>query len=188
MAANVKYFEYLKGRSILGLIYKKIFLYPKLSKLLEAQTLDIGCGVGDFLKFRKNSIGVDINQDCVDWCIDQGLNAKHMKMDELPFQDDFFDSVILDNVLEHIENPDPLLDEISRVLRNKGVLIIGVPGLKGYAYDDDHKKFYTKDQLVKILDSHDYINEKIFGMPFDIDFLSNKMRQYCVYCRFVKNT
>ena len=71
MISKKKYFEYLKDRSILGFFYRNFFLYPKLNKLLDAQTLDIGCGVGDFLKFRPNTIGVDINKNCIDWCLDR---------------------------------------------------------------------------------------------------------------------
>lgn len=188
MGSNKTYFEYLKNRSLLGYIYRKFFLYPKLTKLLEAKTLDIGCGVGDFLKFRPNTIGVDINQHCVDWCKEQGLDAKYMNVDELPFQDNFFDSVIIDNVLEHIKNPNSLLIEIYRVLKTKGILIVGVPGPKGYAYDDDHKTYYSKNQIVATLNNYGYIDEKVFGMPLDIDLLGDKMRQYCVYGKFVKKT
>tara|TARA_B100000953_G_C18011040_1_gene418002 strand:- start:1054 stop:1479 length:426 start_codon:yes stop_codon:yes gene_type:complete len=61
----------------------------------------------------------------------------------------------------------------------------GLTGLRGYDYDSDHKKFYSKEELVVLLESHGYINEKIFGMPLNVDWLSDKVRQYCIYGRFI---
>ena len=55
------YFNYLRGRSRLGLLYRKYWLYPRLNKYLYGDVLDVGCGVGDLLSFRPSTIGVDVN-------------------------------------------------------------------------------------------------------------------------------
>ena len=47
--------------------------------------------------------------------------------------------MVLDNVIEHIQDPMPLLKECKRVLASKGNIIIGVPLEKGYERDPDHK-------------------------------------------------
>lgn len=54
-----------------------------------------------------------------------------MTPDHLPFDSESFDSVLIDNVLEHIEDPNSLLAEIKRVIRPNGGLLIGVPGVLG---------------------------------------------------------
>ena len=46
--------------------------------------------------------------------------------EELPFKDNTFDSVVCDNVLDHTENPDLLLQEAHRVIKLGGHLILGV--------------------------------------------------------------
>ena len=48
------------------------------------------------------------------------------------------------------------------------------------------KTFYSKDEVVVVLERNGYINEKIFGMPLNVDWLSDKVRQYCIYGRFIK--
>ena len=125
-----KYFVYLKDRSRLGLIYRKYWLYPKLSKHITGKLLDIGCGIGDMLAFRPNSIGIDVNHYNIDYCLSRGLEAYFTPDEVLNFSNEEFDSVLLDNVLEHIERPKELLMEIKRVLKSGGVLLIGVPGAR----------------------------------------------------------
>ena len=151
MPEHNQYFEYLQQRSKLGLLYRKYWLYPRLIKYLKGKTLDVGCGIGDMLKFNSSSVGVDINPKTVEFCKIQKLDAKLMSSDYLPFNNDSFDSVLLDNVLEHIDNPACLLNEIKRVLCKDGFLLIGVPGEKGYDSDPDHKQFYNEKRLIKCL-------------------------------------
>lgn len=181
-----QYFSYLTKRSKIAYLYRRFWLYPIILYQIKGKILDVGCGVGDLVSHRENIIGVDINPCAVSYCQKKGLNARIMEINKLPFNSNTFECVVLDNVLEHLDNPLPLLDEISRVLKKHGVLIIGVPGTKGYDYDPDHKKYYTKNTLINLIKSLNYINQSIFGMPLNIDWLSNKMRQYCIYARFKK--
>jgi SAM-dependent methyltransferase len=178
---NPSYFEYLKNRSKVSFFYRKHILYPKLSNYLSGSTLDIGCGIGDFLSFWPSSVGVDIDPAAVEWCNNLGLNAIQMEIDLLPFADHSFKGIILDNVLEHLANPNPLLTEISRVIEKNGVVIIGVPGIKGYASDSDHKNYYDETMLTVLMNNFGFSKVSTFGMPVSIPFLSNFLRQYCLY-------
>lgn len=181
MTENEQYFEYLKGRSRLGLWYRRYWLYPKLCKHIRGRTLDLGCGIGDFLRYRVGTVGVDINPSTVEWCKQQGLNAYHMHNDLLPFEEASFDSVVLDNVLEHLSKPQPLLNEIFRVLRQSGILVIGVPGKRGFASDSDHKVFYDEALLASTLKDARFSLLRVFHMPLRSSLLGERMRQYCVY-------
>ena len=181
-----EYFLYLKKRSKLGLFYRQYLLYPKLSRLLKGKALDIGCGLGDFVKFRDNTVGVDINSHLVDWCKDLNLNVKLHENDSLPFENKSFDSIILDNVLEHIQSPKKILTEVNRVHVKSGVLIIGVPGKIGYANDPDHKIFYTKEKLINEVCKFGYEIDTVFSTPINIFLLSHFVKQHCVYGVFIK--
>ncbi|MFA5913367.1 MAG: class I SAM-dependent methyltransferase [Burkholderiales bacterium] len=179
----------MRRRTRLAQIYRRMWLYPKLCSNLEGRALDVGCGIGDMLRYRPNTVGVDINPLAVDWCRAQGFEAYPMNPDNLPFEDGAFESVVLDNVLEHLTNPLPLLHEIRRVLAGSGLLIVGVPGHRGFASDPDHKIFYDETLMQQTLDRVGFTCECVFYMPlpFQSVWLSRRTRQYCIYGVFRRN-
>lgn len=187
MTTTEKYFEYLKGRSRLGWLYRRYLLYPKLCRYLDGTTLDVGCGIGDFVGYRNGTVGVDINPATVEWCRQKGLDVQLMLPNTLPFQDVSFDSAILDNVLEHLAKPDELLSEIGRVLRPHSSLVVGVPGQGGYATDSDHKVFYDEATLVSTVVKAGFRVQHLFHMPFQSAWLDVRMRQYCLYGVFERD-
>ena len=114
------YLQYLKTRSKLSFVYRRFYLYPKLYKNLNAPLLDVGCGIGDFLNYRPDAIGVDIDPEIVSFCQQMGRKAYGFDGETLPAKNNSISSVILDNVLEHIEQPNDLLTDISRVIKIGG--------------------------------------------------------------------
>jgi SAM-dependent methyltransferase len=181
------YFEYLSQRSFLGKIYRSFILYPRLNKHLKGKVLDIGCGIGDMLSFRPNTIGLDINPLNVNYCKKKKLEAYLMKNGCIPFEDQSFDSLLLDNVLEHIDTPTLLFKEIKRVLKPDGILLIGVPGISGFESDTDHKKFYDEIRLKSLAKKFKFSVSYFFYTPFFRSiFLSKILKQYCIYTQWKK--
>jgi SAM-dependent methyltransferase len=181
--SNQNYFEYLKTRSKLALFYRTNLVYPALKKVLSGKVLDIGCGIGDFLMCRPNTIGIDINELNVNYCKEQGWEAYPIQNDRFPFPDNSFDGAVLDNVLEHLTEPHITLLEAKRVLKNNARLIIAVPGIKGYTMDDDHKHFYDEVGMNKLLANFGFVNKSYLYRPtfFKSNFFSRKISQYCIY-------
>jgi hypothetical protein len=64
---------------------------------------------------------------------------------------------------------------------------VGVPGIKGFAYDPDHKVFYDKDKLSNLLSDAGFKLESHFYMPMKSKFLEKSMRQYCFFGVFRLN-
>jgi SAM-dependent methyltransferase len=182
-----QYFKYLLHKSFLGNLYRRYYLFPILNRYLKGHMLDLGCGVGDMLQYRSNSIGVDINVFNVKFCKKNKHEAYLIKFNQLPFKDKVFDSVLLDNVLEHIKKPDLLLKEIKRVLKPNGILLIGVPGIWGFKEDIDHKYFYDETELKKLAIKHQFHVKKFIHMPlWRSNFLSQHIKRYCIYTQWVK--
>ena len=185
--SNVDYFDYLSQRSALAWLYRKYWLYPRLCRHLSGCVLDIGCGIGDLLAFRPDTVGTDINPSAVKWCRGNGHLAELMLPDMLPFGPADFDGVVIDNVLEHIIDPVPLLSEARRVLRPGGTAVIGVPGKRGYACDPDHKVFYDESGLITVMAAAGFSARKLLSMPVRSSWLDAHMRQYCLYGVFQRD-
>lgn len=188
MSSSESYYSYLLTRSVLARYYRFFYLYPRINKNFRGLILDIGCGIGDFLRFRKNTIGIDINESIVEHCKNDGLNVVLFENGRIPFIDNYFDGVILDNVLEHIEDSSVIFLEIKRVVKKKSTLVIGVPGIRGYFEDNDHKIFYNEKKLNSLASEFGFTELKSFHVPFfKSSWLSRYLRQYCIYQVYINN-
>lgn len=178
----LKYHEYLKTKSLIGNLYRQHYVYSILEKYITGLLLDYGCGLGDMLARYKNSIGVDINPYNIEYCISRGVTA--YLLNSYSFDKVKFDTIILDNVIEHVSNPMMIVKNISKVSRSKTVLIIGVPGQKGFASDSDHKIYYDKDNLVPLFSNHGYVFKKCIFTPWKSEILNKYSKRYCQYFIF----
>lgn len=181
MTSYDDYFEQLRRRKRAGLWYRDLWLYPKICRHLSGTVLDIGCGIGDMVRHRPGTVGVDVNHKAVAFCQSQGLRVQLMQPDRLPFTDGEFDGAVLDNVLEHLEQPEPLLAEVHRVLRARGGFVIGVPGRRGFDSDSDHKRHYSEVALIDALKGSGFRLSRLFHQPFRSRILDRHFRYYAVY-------
>ncbi|WP_261842348.1 class I SAM-dependent methyltransferase [Aliamphritea ceti] len=190
MTNYTEYHEYLLKRSFLGKIYRNLLLYPKLIKYCSGRVLDVGCGIGDFLTFcdgRIDAHGVDINENNVKFCQQKGFKSAVINNGIIPFENGFFETIILDNVIEHIDEPSQLLSEFERITAKGATVIVGVPCLKGFNSDPDHKVFYRWENLVEVFVSFGFSPVNSFYMPVNTPVLGKILRQHALYVIFERN-
>ena len=101
--------------------------------------IDLGCGI----KKTPGAIGVDTNTS-INPDVMHDLNKF-----PYPFEDGYSDTVVLDNTLEHLNEPMKVLEEVNRILKDGGECIISVPYFRSkYAFcDPTHVKFFTFESL-----------------------------------------
>lgn len=186
------YFTHLQKISFTGRIYKRFLSSPILyfgARRFGDRIIEIGSGTGSGVlgAFPKKVQGLEINPIAVEYCKAAGLNVQLVKDDGIfPVADGAYDACILDNVLEHIEDPRKTLDECYRITGKEGGLVIAVPGIRGYASDDDHQRFYDAEALRRLDDR--WLLQSLFSMPFyfSSEKLSRSVRQYCLVATFKK--
>lgn len=186
------YFLHLQKISFLGRAYKRFFSSPVLyfcARRFGNRIIEIGSGTGSGVlgTFQKHVRGLEINPHAVEYCQSAGLNVQLIGAEgTFPVADGAMDVCILDNVLEHIEDPRRTLDECYRITREIGGLVIAVPGVRGFESDPDHKKFYDTEAL-RMLDER-WMLLGLFSIPFVFTSarLSKSVKQYCLVATYKK--
>ena len=145
--------------------------WPLISELLPAfqNRLEIGPGLRPRLPI-KGSYFIDISATAIEQLHAMGGNALLGEFSALPFSDRQFDLVCAFDVIEHVMDDRQAFAELSRVLKDGGVLIISVPLHEHLwtEFDDwaGHARRYDPGDLVAILLDNQLVPEKsaAFGM------------------------
>lgn len=182
MNSHEEYHKYLTRKSFIGTIYRNFYIYPKINKFIHGRLLDYGCGVGDMLKFYSNSIGTDINPLNIKYCLNRNLRA--LSLEDLRKSKLKFETIILDNVLEHVVDYHELLENIKLFAKKGTTLIIGVPGIKGFYADDDHKIYYDENNIINLMKPFKFKYIYSFSTPWKSSFLNKYFKRYCNFYIF----
>jgi len=134
---DYSYFEKLDSfyRNPSHLMHKKLRLI--LNYVRQGESLiDIGCGTGEFiiqLKDRFSSlVGIDTSSDAIEFTMgrigkDHRILLECGELDSFRFPAEYFDVCLCLDVLEHVKDLSPLLQEIYRILRPGAEMIMTVP-------------------------------------------------------------
>ena len=127
----------------------------------EATLLDVGAGAGiveemNFKMCCKEVVGVDLDpRVATNPFLHRGLVADAI---DLPLPDCYFDVVIADNVMEHIDDPEGILKEIVRVLKPGGVVLFKTPNFFHYMPIIAHLTPYSFHAWVNRLRGRDTVD------------------------------
>ena len=136
-----------------------------LDKSDTTRILDVGCAYGIMLEqFPKNfqKTGIDVSSHAIDVARKRLPDADFVVGDAqklYPFPKDHFDVVICNDVLEHVEEPEKVLENIWTVLKPHGFIYVTTPNLNFirktlFAYPDKkehHISLVSHDKLLALL-------------------------------------
>jgi SAM-dependent methyltransferase len=143
------------------------YLFDVLPSNKSARILDIGCGLGQYIKKLNDLnytsvLGIDISREAVDICKSNSLNVAQISniRDFTVLDSERFDFAICSHVLEHLakhEIIETLLHIRENLLSANGVLVIMVPNAQSlsgtyWAYEDfTHNTLFTAGSLIYVL-------------------------------------
>jgi len=113
---------------------------------------------------------VDISVPALTTLRARGADAVLGQVASLPFADGAFDLVCAFDIIEHVDDDDGALSELSRVARSGGVVLISTPLHPSLwtSFDDfvGHKRRYEPWRLLAKLACHDLVVERsaVFGL------------------------
>ena len=132
--------------------------YLLVKNLNHPTVLDLGCASGRFVRALKEleveSYGVDVSSYALsksDKKTRKYLSNIDIDTEELPFPKDYFDMAVAIDVLEHLVNIKHVLDEIKRVLKPGGLLLVTCPkpNSPDAFRDITHVNIWNRDMWVK---------------------------------------
>lgn len=136
--------------------------------------LDIGTGRGDgtyLISKRKRCIGIDYGTKSALIAKEKVENIIVCDSRHLPFKDNTFDSVTCLDVIEHIPKAGVAIQEISRVLDRKGMLILTTPTAE-----------MPVEKLVKKLKKYKLIKE---NQPYNSPYLLKELKLFFKNSNFI---
>ena len=174
---------------------KNIALKNKLNLINGEQSqkgriLDIGAGTGDFLLTAKNdgweTVGVEPSDRAKNIAIQKGISFVNEISD---LENNSFDVITMWHVLEHVPNLELQIQELKRLLKPTGTLIVAVPNFKSYdaqhyktfwaAYDVPiHFWHFSKKAIQSLFEKVDMKLEKVLPMKFDSFYVSLLSEKY----------
>lgn len=174
---------------------KNIALKNKLNlinsqQLQKGKLLDIGAGTGDFLLTAKNdgweTIGVEPSDRAKNIAKEKGISF----VEEIStLENHSLDVITMWHVLEHVPDLELQIQELKRLLKPTGTLIIAVPNYKSFdanhyetfwaAYDVPiHFWHFSKKSIQLLFERVEMKLEKVLPMKFDSFYVSLLSEKY----------
>lgn len=166
---TAKNYDTMHDGKFVKCMYGEIF--KRIKSAEPKRILDLGCGNGNILKMlednnvKANLYGLDLCENMIKECKKRLSNKVTLTVgdsENLPYDDNEFDTVVCNASFHHYIHPETVLKEIKRVLKKDGVLILGDPtspfnwytklinfSLR-YCNSGDYK-MYTKKEITSLL-------------------------------------
>lgn len=101
--------------------------------------LEVGCSEGAYLSTLRNNgwdvYGVEVDRESVEKARRKhNLNVQNTKIEDVHFEENKFDVIIMSMVVEHLRNPFSALEKITTYLKPGGQLIFSIPYFEGLEF------------------------------------------------------
>jgi len=95
----------------------------------KGKILDVGCATGVFLDIAKkngwDTYGIDISDYASRYAREKfKLNVKRGELHKVKYSKNYFDVVTMWDFIEHVPNPDQIIKETNKIIKNNGLLYI----------------------------------------------------------------
>lgn len=161
-----------------------------------ARIMDVGCGgptllnlLKDVAKTDLDLYGNDFSEKALEAVKGAGFNPVCGPFEDIQWQDDFFDVIVMNQVIEHLFDLSGNLDKASRLLKDGGTLFIETPSVDGIDaklfrfnhwggyHSPRHLQLFNAKTIRKTLEHHGFVIEAIEYLPSP-NFWTSSVRNF----------
>ncbi len=151
-----------------GAVYQAELAALRMCLPAVGRSLEVGVGTGRFAVPLGIRFGIDPSQSMLNLARSRGLRVCQAVGEQLPFHDAQFDVVLLVTVICFVDDVPTLLQELRRVLKTTGHLIIGFINRNsalGRLYESrkETSDFYREAQFYSVEEVAAWVREAGFG-------------------------
>jgi glycosyltransferase involved in cell wall biosynthesis len=142
----------------------------------SGRILDAGCGSSLIVQSLNNAVGMDFNLGKLRFLRRYGMPLVRGSAFALPFADESFDCLISQEVIEHLPYDEVIFDEMRRVVKPGGLVLLGTPDYATWVwrtiepiygllmpggYKDEHITHFTRESLTEVMVRHGFAVEAV---------------------------
>ncbi|AKM83787.1 TPA: hypothetical protein DCZ46_00405 [Candidatus Campbellbacteria bacterium] len=164
--------SYADNRNEHKKVYTNILLLlNRFKKLKNSNLLDVGCAEGYGLLVAKdmgsNVFGVDVSVDAINRCKEKKIRDVYSgELSELPVRN--IDVVIMNDVLEHMRDPNKNLQALNKIMNESGVVFVknNLFSLNSFKNDQNyferqfeppyHCSYFSKKRMIEVFNKHGF--------------------------------
>lgn len=170
---------------------KAIEKYKKPGKLL-----DVGAGIGVLLNQAKkrgwDPYGIDIKRDSINFAKNQySVNVDVATLESAGFENNFFDAIVMNDLIEHVPNPITTLKIANKLLKSDGLIFLSTPNIESlmakifgtrwlHLKPNEHIYYFSPTTMNLILEEAGFkmIYCRSFGRVRSLDTILSKIQTY----------
>lgn len=127
----------------------------------DSKVMDYGCAAGDFVKYAEKEFdisGCDISCDAINLARKRYRNSRFYMPDDLFNTKEQFDAFCLWDVIEHVQDPNDLVNKLTPLLKGGGYIILSTPDIGAifakitktkwpFMTPPEHLSFFSKQSI-----------------------------------------
>ena len=187
--------------------FRKFFYHwikrAQIKPTVKKKILDVGCAAGSFPKVVKDMgfsvVGVEPSKYlCNFGQREYGLDLRQGTLHEQNFSEEEFNIVSMFDVIEHLDQPGYVLEEIKRILLSDGHLIVNYPdydswprklmGTKWPFFLSVHLFYFTPQSIRQILEKHGFQVVRIepYFQTLELGYVLERAGQIFYFAKWVE--
>jgi SAM-dependent methyltransferase len=122
-----------------------------LLKYVRGKVLNAGCGSRDISSFLLQNGATAVEGCDLKSSIPGAIIAD---LTSIPRPDNTYDTILCNAVLEHVQFPDRVVQELSRLLKPDGRMLLSIPFMQPYHPAPDFRR-YSREGMLELARVHD---------------------------------